>query len=76
MPLTAPDTLSDDQVDALCAYILARADIVDADATMDAKSLAAVRMPNRIGFIADPRPGNLPAPEAAPRQSQAIAPPR
>ena len=31
-----------------------------ADATMDAKSLAAVRMPNRDGFIPDPRPENFP----------------
>jgi S-disulfanyl-L-cysteine oxidoreductase SoxD len=60
MPLTAPDTLGDDEVYALCAYILARANIVGADATMDAKSLAAVRMPNRDGFVADPRPEKFP----------------
>jgi len=74
MPLTVPDTLSDDQVYALCAYILARANIVAADATMDAKSLAAVRMPNRDGFIADPRPEKFPSPDAAPHQTLGIAP--
>ena len=74
MPLTAPDTLSDNEVYALCAYILARANIVGADATMDAKSLAAVRMPNRDGFIADARPEKFPAPEATPHQTKAIAP--
>ena len=75
MPLTAPDTLSDDQVYALCAYILARANIVGADATMDAKSLAAVRMPNRDGFIADPRPEKFPAASEAPHQSLGISVP-
>jgi len=74
MPLTAPDTLSDNDVYALCAYLLARANIVGADATMDAKSLAAVRMPNRDGFIGDPRPEKFPPPEAAPHQTKAIAP--
>jgi S-disulfanyl-L-cysteine oxidoreductase SoxD len=74
MPLTAPDTLSDDQVYALCAYILARANIVGADATLDARSLAAVRMPNRDGFIADVRPEKFPAPETTPHQTKAIAP--
>lgn len=74
MPLTTPDTLSDNEVYALCAYILARANIVGADATMDAKSLAAVRMPNREGFIADARPEKFPSPEATPHQTKAIAP--
>jgi len=76
MPLTAPDSLSNDEVYAVSAYILARANIVGLDATMDAKSLAAVRMPNRDGFIPDPRPEKFPAPAAAPHQSLAIAPPK
>ena len=76
MPLTAPDSLSDDEVYALCAYILSRANIVGGDATIDAKSLAAVRMPNRDGFIADPRPESFPPAEATTHRSQAIAPPR
>jgi cytochrome c len=75
MPLTAPESLSDDEVYALCAYILARANIVGADATMDARALAAVRMPNRDGFIPDPRPENFPPPSAAPHETQAIKPP-
>jgi cytochrome c len=62
MPLTAPNSLSDDQVYALCAYILARARIVPDDATLDAASLARVRMPNRDGFIPDPRPEAFPPP--------------
>ena len=74
MPLTAPDSLSNDEVYALCAYILSRADVVGAGATLDAKSLAAVRMPNRDGFIPDPRPEKFPPPEATPHQSLGIAP--
>jgi len=76
MPLTTPDTLSDDDVYALCAYILARAGIVDADARMDARTLDGVRMPNRDGFIADSRPEKFPPPEATPHQTKAIAPAR
>ena len=74
MPLTAPDSLSDDDVYAVTAYILARAGIVGNDATLDAKSLAAVRMPNRDGFIPDPRPETYPPAASAPHQTKAIAP--
>ncbi len=74
MPLTAPESLSDDQVYALCAYILSRANIVGADSTMDAKALAAVRLPNRDGFIPDSRPEKFPPAGAAPHRSLGIAP--
>jgi mono/diheme cytochrome c family protein len=56
MPLTAPGSLSDDEVYAVSAYVLSVAGIVPPDATLDARSLAAVRMPNRDGFVPDPRP--------------------
>jgi cytochrome c len=62
MPFTAPGSLSNDQVYALCAYILAQAKIVPESSTLDARSLAAVRMPNRDGFVADPRPEKFPPP--------------
>jgi len=74
MPLTAPESLSDDDVYAVTAYILSRANIVPGDATLDAKSLAAVRMPNRDGFIPDPRPESFPPAASAPHQTKAIAP--
>jgi cytochrome c len=51
MPLTAPKSLTDDQVYAVCAYILQLNGIVGADATMNAQTLPAVRMPNRDGFV-------------------------
>jgi len=56
MPLQAPGSLSADEVYAVTAYILHRADIVPADAVMNAETLPRVEMPNRNGFIADPRP--------------------
>ena len=57
MPFTAPGSLSDDQVYAVTAYVLAEAGIVGKDATMNAQTLPQVRMPNRDGFITkDPRP--------------------
>ena len=51
MPLTAPKSLTDDQVYAVCAYILSLNGVIGADDTMDAKTLPAVRMPNHDGFI-------------------------
>ncbi len=51
MPLNAPKSLTDDQVYAVCAYILQLNDIIGTNETMDARSLPAVRMPNRDGFV-------------------------
>ena len=51
MPFPAPQSLTDAETYALTAYILNLNDIVPKDAVMDAKSLAAVRMPNRDGFV-------------------------
>ena len=56
MPLMAPGSLSNDEVYSVSAYILSEANIIAADATLDAASLAKVVMPNRNGFIPDQRP--------------------
>ena len=56
MPMTAPQTLSNDEVYALSAYIYSLNGLVPEDAVLDAKSLAAIKMPNRDGFIVDDRP--------------------
>ncbi|MGH6942666.1 MAG: c-type cytochrome [Geminicoccaceae bacterium] len=56
MPLPAPGSLSDEDVYALTAYILAEAKVIGKDQTMSAKSLPEVEMPNRDGFVPDPRP--------------------
>ena len=56
MPLNAPQTLSDDDVYAVSAYILNLNGLIAADATLDAKTLSAIRMPNRNMFVGDSRP--------------------
>ncbi len=56
MPFNAPGSLSDNEVYAVTAYILVEANITKKSDVMDAKSLPKVHMPNRDGFIADPRP--------------------
>ena len=56
MPMNAPQSLSNDDVYAVSAYILNLNGIVADGATLDASSMAAIRMPNRDGFIPDPRP--------------------
>lgn len=50
MPMNAPGSLTNDQVYAVTAYILARASIVPDDMVLDAKKLPHVQMPNREGF--------------------------
>jgi len=56
MPFTAPGSLSDDDTYAVVAFILAEAKIIAPADTMNAKSLPQVKMPNRDGFVPDPRP--------------------
>lgn len=57
MPFTSPGTLTNDQVYAVTGYVLHMNGIVPQDAVMDAKSLAAVKMPNLPNFVRkDPRP--------------------
>jgi mono/diheme cytochrome c family protein len=51
MPFNAPESLTNDQVYALTAYLLAENKIIDAGATMNAATLPKVEMPNRDGFI-------------------------
>ena len=60
MPTTAPGSLGDDETYALMAYILGSADIVPRDMIMTGESLPEVKMPNRDGFVPDPRPDVVP----------------
>jgi S-disulfanyl-L-cysteine oxidoreductase SoxD len=59
MPMTAPQSLNNDQVYALAAYILNLNGLVPDNAVMDAESLSKVMMPNRNGFIPDDRPDTM-----------------
>ena len=56
MPQNAPQSLSNDDVYAVSAYILNLNGLLPADATLDAKTLAAIKMPNHGQFVGDPRP--------------------
>ena len=56
MPMNAPGSLDNNQVYAVSAFILARANIVKQDAVLNAATLPAIRMPNRDGFVADYKP--------------------
>jgi hypothetical protein len=51
MPLNEPKSLRDDEVYAVVAYLLQLNGVIGENDTMDAKSLPAVRMPNRDGFV-------------------------
>lgn len=51
MPWNAPKSLSDEQVYAVTAYILALNGIIGANDEMNAQTLPKVRMPNRDGLI-------------------------
>jgi mono/diheme cytochrome c family protein len=51
MPAQMPHSLTDDEVYALTAYILAENKLIGANDMMDAESLPKVKMPNRDNFI-------------------------
>lgn len=54
--------------------ILSQAKIISPDTVLDASSLAAVKMPNRDGFIPDPRPDKFPPVADTPHQILAMPP--
>jgi cytochrome c len=57
MPLTAPGSLSSDEVYSVIAYLLAENGVVDKTMVIDARSLPRVQMPGRGHFVADDRRG-------------------
>ncbi len=56
MPFLAPGSLSDAEVYAVTAFLLHQNGIVADNFSADRRSLPAVEMPNRHGFVPDPRP--------------------
>jgi cytochrome c len=57
MPFYAPQSLSDDEVYAIAAYVLYLNDIVADDFVLTRDSFASIEMPNAGGFFSpDPRP--------------------
>ncbi|MGA2549895.1 MAG: cytochrome c [Burkholderiaceae bacterium] len=56
MPLNAPESLSNEDVYAVSGYVLYLNGLLPEDAKVDAQTLTTLKMPNRDGFISDPRP--------------------
>ena len=56
MPFDRPGLLSPPEVYAAVAFVLNLNGIIKDDQVIDAASLPMIRMPNRDGFVADPRP--------------------
>lgn len=55
MPLTAPGSLTPNEVYGLTAYLLAENEVIPRTAVMDARTLPQVRMPARDRFVLDDR---------------------
>jgi len=56
MPDDQPGSLSADQVYALTAFLLHQNEIIQENDVIDRNSLPKIQMPNRNGFVPDPRP--------------------
>jgi len=56
MPLNAPQSLSNEDVYAVSGYVLFLNGLVAEDTIVSAKTLTQLKMPNRDGFVVDPRP--------------------
>ncbi len=56
MPFAAPQSLSDEDVYAITAYVLYLNDLVDYDFELTQDNLASIEMPNKDGFFLDDRP--------------------
>lgn len=56
MPYARPATLTPDQTYAVTAFVLYLNGILDKQAELDETTLPRVKMPNRDGFVPDPRP--------------------
>ena len=56
MPFTDPQGLDADETYAVTAYVLFLNGIVEENTVLDARTLPAIAMPNRGGFIGDARP--------------------
>jgi cytochrome c5 len=56
MPFTRPESLTDDEVYAVTAYVLYLNDLVDDDFVLTQHNLAKIKLPNEANFVPDPRP--------------------
>ena len=56
MPFGNAQSLSDNEVYAITAYVLHLNDMLKADAVLDGPALLKIKLPNAGNFVADPRP--------------------
>jgi cytochrome c len=56
MPFAEPESLTDDEVYAISAYVLYLNDLVDYEFVLTQENLASIKMPNQDGFFIDDRP--------------------
>jgi cytochrome c len=56
MPFDAPQSLTPEEVYSVTAWLLHENGIIADDVVLDARSLPTIQMPNRHGFVPDPRP--------------------
>ena len=56
MPFLQPQTLTDDEVYALTAYVLYLNEQVDEEFVLTQKNLPTIKLPNQKEFVDDPRP--------------------
>jgi cytochrome c5 len=56
MPFPQPQSLTDEEVYAITAYVLYLNDLVEDDFVLTADNLASIEMPNEDGFFFDDRP--------------------
>ena len=56
MPFDAPQSLTAEEVYSVTAWLLHQNGIIAEDVVIDAATLPAIHMPNRHGFVPDPRP--------------------
>ena len=56
MPFGNAQSLGDDEVYAITAYVLYLNDVLKVDAALDRDALLKIRLPNAAGFTPDPRP--------------------
>ena len=56
MPFDAPQSLTAEELYSVTAWLLHQNGIITEDMVIDAATLPAIQMPNRHGFVPDPRP--------------------
>jgi mono/diheme cytochrome c family protein len=66
MPLNAPKTLTNEEVYSVTGYVLSLNGLTPDHGTFGAAELLKVKMPNRNGFVDDPRPDVGPLSKHAP----------